>query len=215
MGENIPYSDMRQNYDKGELRDLDIRPLPADQFQKWMEEAVHNPGIIEPNIMSLATVSSGGQPSIRQVLLKGMNEDRPIWYTNYNSRKGKDLAQNPRAALLFFWESLERQVRIEGVVQKISPEQSDSYFNSRPRGSRIGAAISPQSEIVDKAELERLFAKAENEYSNTEIPRPAYWGGYEMIPESWEFWQGRPNRLHDRFLYVKSGEEWLVRRLAP
>ncbi len=215
MGENLSYSGMRQNYDKGVLTKENLKSNPIEQFGHWMEEAIRHPDILEPNIMNLATADKHGRPSSRLVLLKDIIEDSPVWYTNYNSRKGHELAENPYAALLFFWEPLERQVRIEGRVEKVSPEISDKYFSSRPVGSRIGAAISPQSEEIELEELEKLFAEAEKEYADKEILRPDYWGGYALIPDRWEFWQGRPNRLHDRFVYTLRDNGWEVHRLGP
>ena len=165
--------------------------------------------------MSLATVDANGRPSLRTILLRGWDRHGFTFFTNYESRKGRDIAENPRAALLFFWDKLSRQIRIEGSVQKITPDESDAYFQSRPRGHRLSAWVSAQSRpIGGRDELDARMSAIEARYPG-EVPRPPYWGGYRVLPERFEFWQGRPNRLHDRLVYSRDGELWTVERLAP
>lgn len=193
----------------------DALPDPVRQFGKWFEDAV---SIIsnDPNAMTLATVDSENRPHARIVLLKSFSEKGFAFYTNYNSAKGRQLATNPNAALCFYWPEMERQIRIEGEVQKMSREESEPYFNSRPVGSRIGAIASRQSqEINSREELERGFAELERKYADTEIIMPEWWGGYLLQPRSFEFWQGRESRLHDRLKYEKHGMEWRIKRLSP
>lgn len=209
--------DMRKEY---MARGLDERAVDADpirQFAVWFDDAVAA-HLLEPNAMALATATPDGRPSVRMVLLKGFDATGFVFYSNYESRKGRELAANPRAALDLFWVELERQVRIEGPVERLAPEQSDAYFHSRPRGSQLGAAASHQSAVLPGREpLERRLAELEAEYAGTEaIPRPEYWGGYRVVPEVMEFWQGRPNRLHDRLRYTRRvGDGWTIERLSP
>ncbi len=210
-------TDLRQNYQFNILSELDIHKNPFEQFSLWFEVALKS-NIREPNAMSIATVSLEGHPSIRTVLLKEYNKAGFIFYTNYKSRKGKELAKNPYIALLFFWDTLERQIRIEGKAQYISSQASDNYFNSRPKPSRIGAVASPQSEIIPNRNILEKNMKLLNEkYSNTtQIKRPEHWGGYIVKPTLFEFWQGRPSRLHDRIQYTLTQTgEWKIDRLAP
>ncbi|MEO0470858.1 MAG: pyridoxamine 5'-phosphate oxidase [Bacteroidota bacterium] len=208
-------SDIRVDYLQGSLERADLQDDPILQFEQWFQAAV-KAEVNEPNAMSLGTVKNG-QPSIRIVLLKGFDERGFVFYTNYNSRKGQEIAANTKAALTFFWPELERQIRIEGEFAKVSVEESDAYYNQRGKGSRIGAWASPQSEVIDGREaLEEKVAELSQQYAETdEVPRPTHWGGYRVKPHYIEFWQGRKSRLHDRFAYRKSGNAWTIDRLAP
>lgn len=198
-----------------ELREGAIAPNPFDQFARWFADA-SAAGIPDPNAMTVATVSPEGLPSARMVLLKDFDESGFVFYTNYNSRKGRELASNPYASLVFYWPLLHRQVRVEGRIEPVSAEESDRYFASRPLGSQISATISPQSSVISsREELEAKFAEAEAAAAGQPSRRPAHWGGVRVVPESIEFWQGRPNRLHDRLRYHRADGEWIVERLAP
>ena len=209
-------SAIRKEYKLKELRKRDVNHNPFLQFNIWLDEAL-KAMVNEPTAMNFATVSAQGRPSSRIVLLKGCTEDKLIFYTNYNSRKGTDLSQNPFAALTFFWPELERQVRIEGRIFKVSKELSDDYFKSRPQSSQIGAMASPQSTIIyDRKVLEDLEENITKELNGQQPERPAHWGGYYLSPDYFEFWQGRPSRLHDRIAFKKSAETaWEIVRLAP
>jgi pyridoxamine 5'-phosphate oxidase len=188
---------------------------PILQFQSWLKQATVA-GISEPTAMTLATTAADGQPSARMVLLKDVSEDGFVFYTNYESQKGHELAANPRAALVFYWPHLERQVRITGAVVKTSRAESEAYFQTRPRGSQLAAWASSQSSVIpDRAVLEDRVKKLEAEYSGTGVPLPPNWGGYRLRPESIEFWQGKPNRLHDRLRYTRDSDGWKIDRLAP
>jgi len=189
--------------------------LPIDQFHHWFDEAVKAKAL-EPNAMTLATVSTQGRPSTRVLLLKGADASGLVWFTNYGSRKGQELAENPFAAMQFVWGELERVVRIEGRVERVSDAESDEYYRSRPLGSRIGAWVSPQSSVLPaRADLEAAWAEQQARLGE-DPPRPPNWGGYRLIPDRWEFWQGRPSRLHDRLVYVRQPDaSWLIQRLAP
>ncbi|MDY7576787.1 pyridoxamine 5'-phosphate oxidase [Herbaspirillum sp. RTI4] len=208
-------SHLRKEYKLATLAEQDVTADPFSQFSIWFDEAL-KAELPEPNTMTLSTVSAEGRPSSRIVLIKNADEKGFSWFTNYNSRKGLDLAAQPYASLLFYWIELERQVRIEGRVEKVSAEESDAYFAVRPLGSRLGAIASQQSQpIADRAALEQQYARVEQ--SEGEHPvRPAHWGGYRLIPDEVEFWQGRPSRLHDRLLYSKTEKgEWHIKRLQP
>lgn len=206
---------LRQSYTQNELLEENVLENPIKQFGKWFKEAL-NAQILEPNAMALSTVSAG-KPHGRIVLLKGFDENGFSFYTNYKSNKGNEVAETPFASLTFFWGELERQVRIEGSIEKVSGEESDEYFHSRPRGSQIGAWVSNQSSVIAGREvIEQRLTELENEFKDLElIPRPAHWGGYCVNPERIEFWQGRPNRLHDRILFTKVGDDWKIERLSP
>jgi pyridoxamine-phosphate oxidase len=202
-----------------DFKDLSSSTDPFVQFQAWFKEAKECPELKEPNAMCLATCSKDGRPSVRTVLMKMIDRTGVIFYTNYNSRKGKELEENPFAAAVFFWEPLHRQIRIEGRVEKIPTEQSESYFHSRPRDSQISAAVSPQSSVVvSRTNLEEEWTKLREKYSDpvTVVPYPPHWGGFKIVPDCFEFWQGQTNRFHDRFVFTKTREDsWKICRLAP
>lgn len=205
---------LRREYMGESLDEADVAADPFVQFQRWFDEALRAE-LPMPNAMTLATATAEGAPSARIVLLKGIDHDGFVFYTNYLSRKGRELANNPRAALLFHWTELEREVRIEGGVEKVSADESDEYFASRPLGSRHAAIASPQSEpVANRAALERKFAEVAARQGDA-AQRPAHWGGYRLRPAAVEFWQGRPNRLHDRLLYTLQAGHWTLGRLAP
>ncbi len=212
MSETLAH--MRKNYARDTLDVGDVDPDPFVQFPVWLQAAIDHLGILEANAMALATVDSHGMPSVRMVLLKGFDERGPVFYTNYESRKGRDISANPQVALLFSWQSLERQVRITGTASRLSAEESDAYFAGRPQGSQVGAVASPQSEPVpDRAWLEARFDRFASQ--GMAISRPDHWGGYLISPTSFEFWQGRTNRLHDRLRYDLTSDGWDIVRLAP
>ncbi len=206
----------RQSYEMHSLDREDLNSDPIRQFETWFHDA-ELVKVIEPNAMALATSSPDGKPSVRIVLLKGFGERGFAFYTNYSSSKGQQLADNPNAALVFWWDKLQRQVRIEGTVSKLSESESEKYFHSRPRGSQLSAAASPQSQVVTKAELQSMRNKTEEKYGDEGlVPKPEAWGGYVLYPSRIEFWQGRENRYHDRFAYSrKENDDWLIERLAP
>lgn len=206
---------LRKDYALGQLDEQQVHPDPTEQFRLWLDEAL-SADLNEPYAMSLGTVNAEGQPSVRIVLLRGFDASGFMFFTNYESSKGQDLLAHPKAALTFFWQELERQVRIEGVVTRANAADSDAYFLSRPRESRIGAWASPQSQVLrDRAELEALLEQRVEEFEGTEVHRPAHWGGYRLRPHSIEFWQGRPSRLHDRIRYRLVDGVWVRERLAP
>jgi pyridoxamine 5'-phosphate oxidase len=207
-------ADLRKSYERAELNEKASLANPLGQFELWLNEAL-SAELPEPNAMTLATVGSDLRPSTRVVLIKGLDERGPVWFTNYDSRKGKQLAGNPYAALQFHWVELERVVRIEGRVEKISDAESDTYFHSRPLDSRIGAWASPQSQVIeDRSVLVGNAAKYAAKFL-LQPPRPPHWGGYRLVPDQWEFWQGRPSRLHDRLRYTLNKGAWVRERLAP
>ncbi len=207
---------LRHDYSAATLTEKEVKQDPIKQFDKWFNEAV-TANIHEPNAMTLATATNDGRPSARIVLLKGFNNDGFMFYTNYLSRKGKEMAKNPLVSVVFFWGGLERQVRIEGIIEKLSREQSEAYFHSRPKKSQLGAVASAQSqEIEGRKELEAKMAELEIQYADKEVPKPSYWGGYIIKPRIVEFWQGRRSRLHDRIVYKKiDNNNWKIVRLAP
>lgn len=209
-------ADLRINYSRKSLSETDVLANPIGQFDTWWQEAITS-DILEVNAMTLATASSDGIPSARIVLLKDFSEKGFVFFTNYESYKGQQLAENPKACLVFFWKELERQVRITGLVQTTSAEESDTYFLSRPEGSRIGAVTSPQSRSIESREwIDTLYNKNVELFSGKQIKRPDYWGGYIVRPVIMEFWQGRPSRLHDRIQYsLQDNNEWKIERLAP
>jgi len=205
---------LRKNYTFGQLSETEVPPNPLSLFQLWFDQAV-KAECPEPNSMTLATADAAGNPSARIVLLKGADEAGFTFFTNYESQKGKDLAVRPQAALLFHWHELERQVRIKGLVERVSPTESDEYFHSRPAASRIGAWASPQSaEIPNREFLEETEKRFAADFGD-KPPRPDHWGGYRLHPTEIEFWQGRPSRLHDRIHYQLDGAQWRIARLAP
>jgi len=209
-------ADLRKSYERAELSEDVSHADPLQQFDQWLKEAL-SAELPEPNAMTLATVGSNLRPSTRMVLIKGYDSRGLVWYTNYDSRKGQELAGNPFAALQFHWVELERVVRIEGQVHKISAEESDAYYQSRPLDSRIGAWASPQSQVIEgRSVLVAQAAKYAAQYL-LQPPRPPHWGGYRLVPDRWEFWQGRRSRLHDRLVYSRSDQDslWGRQRLAP
>ena len=206
---------MRKSYEQAALDEAHVQALPIDQFHRWFDEAVKAKAL-EPNAMTLATVGEDGRPSTRVLLIKGADPQGLVWFTNYQSRKGADLAVHPVAAMQFFWPELERVVRIEGRVERVTDAESDEYYRSRPLGSRIGAWVSQQSSVLASREpLEKAWAEQQARLGD-DPPRPSNWGGYRLVPDRWEFWQGRPSRLHDRIEYrLQADGRWLVQRLAP
>jgi pyridoxamine 5'-phosphate oxidase len=214
MAEQPPIADLRKSYEKGELDENSAHVLPLQQFQQWLQEAILAQ-LPEPNAMTLATVGADGRPSTRVVLIKGCDERGLAWYTNFDSRKGRELAGNPYAALQFHWVELERVVRIEGRVEKVGDAEADAYYASRPLDSRIGAWASPQSQVIhSRAVLVANAAKFAARYA-LHPPRPPHWGGFRLVPDRWEFWQGRRSRLHDRLCYRLEQGQWVRERLAP
>jgi len=208
-------ADIRTEYRRQSLAEQDVAADPIAQFTKWFEEAV-NAAVIEPNAMCLATATPDAYPSARMVLLKGFDARGFVFYTDYRSRKGQELADNPHASLCFFWGELERQVRINGAVQRISRVESDAYFQSRPLSSRVGAWTSHQSMVLtDRSALEQQLAANEERFASGDVPLPEHWGGFRIIPEELEFWQGRESRLHDRIQFRREAGVWVKRRLSP
>jgi pyridoxamine 5'-phosphate oxidase len=208
-------ANIRTVYQLQSLSEKDVDANPMIQFEKWWKQAIDR-NIGEPNAMTLATCTATGKPSARIVLLKGINENGFVFFTNYDSRKGKEIGENPFVSLLFFWKELERQVRIEGKIKKTSSVESNEYFSSRPRESRIGAWSSPQSAVIESRKvLEHNAAKYNRQYTTDDIPRPKNWGGFLVEPKAIEFWQGRPGRLHDRLQYSREKNKWIIKRLAP
>ena len=208
-------TNLRKNYCKYGLNRSDLEKTPLKQFDKWFVQA-KEAGVNEPNAMSISTVSAEGFPSSRTVLLKIYDEQGFVFFTNYTSQKSQEIDNNSNVALLFPWLDLERQIRISGQAEKISKKESFAYFTNRPRGSQLGAWISPQSKIIESRDfLQMKLAQIKSKFSNGEIPLPDAWGGYRIVPHRFEFWQGRSNRLHDRFVYEKNDDSWIINRLAP
>lgn len=214
---SINMESYRQSYEKSSLEEKDLSSDPISQFQKWIKEAEASEQILEVNAMTLTTVETTGYPRARVVLLKQVDAKGFQFYTNYNSAKGKAIEKNNKVSLSFFWPELERQIIILGTAEKLSEEDSTSYFHSRPRGSQLGAIVSPQSELIPDRNylVDRLHELTETYKEIEEIPKPKHWGGYNVKPISVEFWQGRPNRLHDRVIYFKEVDIWSKQRLAP
>ena len=208
------FSLLRTEYEHAPLERSALRDDPAQQFLTWLDEALAA-NVDEPNAFVLSTVSADGAPSSRTLLLKGFEIEGLVFYTNYHSRKAQDIEHDSRVSALFLWLPLHRQVRIEGSVVKVDTETSDRYFASRPTESRFASAMSPQSQVVDEGQLEGLLEDLKARYPDGNVPRPAHWGGYRLTPRSYEFWQGRQARFHDRFRYVKAGDGWQIDRLAP
>lgn len=212
---NSSIEQLRREYAQEELLEENVRENPIDQFTAWFDQALLSE-VTEPNAMSLATATKAGRPSVRIVLLKGFDSNGFRFFSNYKSRKGRELEENPHASLCFFWPELERQVRLEGVVSTVSRKESEEYFSKRPRLSQLGAWASNQSEeVASRKELEERFHVLEEEFSDESIPAPEFWGGYVLKPSSIEFWQGRRGRLHDRLLYESVSGDWVLKRLSP
>ena len=207
---------LRLSYEKGALEKQNLSDCPQELFKKWFDEAVAD-NILEANAVQFATVDATGQPSIRTLLLKEILEEGYVFYTNYESRKGRELEQNNKASFLLFWRESERQVRVEGMVEKLPESHSIDYYHSRPKGSQIGAWASPQSQVIkDRSIIEQKVLEVINKFDEVDhLPKPPQWGGYILKPTYFEFWQGRENRLHDRFEYKKNGDKWIINRLAP
>jgi len=206
---------LRTDYQLGTLSETDVNPDPVKQFDSWLQVAI-DAELPEPHAMTLATSTVEGRPSARIVLLRGYDERGFLFFTNYRSRKGRELLNNPHASLVLFWSPLERQVRIDGTVEKVSAAESDTYFQSRPIKSRLGAIASDQSEVIaDREVLEDRLREATEKYDQDNVPRPEHWGGFRIMPTAIEFWQGRRSRLHDRLLYTKTENDWQISRLSP
>ena len=214
--QKINIRDLRQDYRASSLSEKDVDQNPFQQFSRWFNESI-KAQILEPNAMTLATATADGIPNARIMLLKGFNEEGFTFFTNYNSKKAMEITENPNAALLFFWLELERQIRIKGKLFKVSQQESEDYFHSRPHGSQLGAHVSPQSSVIpDRDFLENRLKSLQEEYQDKEIPKPAHWGGYILKPEVIEFWQGGASRLHDRIVYtLQDNNTWKIERLAP
>ena len=208
-------ADLRREYARARLDEANVSPDPITEFARWFEEAV-KAEVQEPNAMTLASVSPDGAPSARIVLLKGFDERGFTFFTDYRSQKGGDLEQNPRAALVLYWPELERQIRITGAAVLVGREESEAYFRTRPRGSRISAWVSHQSQVIASRKLlEERVPELEQRFPGDDVPLPPYWGGFRVVPAAVEFWQGRTSRLHDRIRYVRDGEHWRIERLSP
>lgn len=215
MGPGPEFEHHRREYTRGGLHEADVAADPVEQFARWFAEARES-GAADPDAMYLATATAEGRPSVRTVLLRGFGEDGFRFFTNYASRKGRELAENPRAEALFYWSPLDRQVRIAGRVERLADAESDAYWAERPFGSRVAAAVSPQSEVLEsRTALAARYERLAEEREGRDVPRPEGWGGFRIVPETIELWQGRPNRLHDRLRYRRSGDRWVLERLAP
>ena len=216
MSDNHDIATMRKIYQLKSLKEEDVNADPILQFDTWWQEAIAHK-VEEPNAMTLATCNSLGRPSARIVLLKGIHNNGFVFYTNYNSRKAHQIDENPFVALVFFWKELERQIRIEGEIKKVSAKESDEYFSVRPRESQLGAWSSPQSNVIESAGfLQENMKKYYDKFQGEEVPRPEHWGGFIVEPNTIEFWQGKPGRLHDRLQYsLSENKEWFIQRLAP
>jgi pyridoxamine 5'-phosphate oxidase len=212
----VSIPDQRTDYTRFSLREEDVDPDPIRQFLLWFDQATRS-AVAEPNAMTLATCTSQGRPSARVVLLRGIEERGFSFFTNYESRKARELETNPWAALVFFWQEMERQVRVEGRIERVSADESNAYFRSRPASSRIGAWASPQSQVIESREvLEERCNELEKRFVDGAVTRPPHWGGYRLVPDAIEFWQGRASRLHDRLRYSRRQQgDWLIERLAP
>ncbi len=207
---------MRRSYRRGHLGDEVVAPTWLAQLRAWFDEAVATESVAEANAMQVATVDDAGRPSVRTVLVKGIDERGVVFYTNYDSAKGRDLARHPYAAAVLVWPTLERQVRVSGSVSRVDRAETEAYFAGRPRGSQLGAWASPQSDVVaSRTVLETAMADTEARFAGGDVPPPPYWGGYRIRPDVVEFWQGRPDRLHDRIRFRADGDEWAIERLAP
>lgn len=212
----MSFESYRTGYERTTLEESTLEQSPLDQLRLWLDEAYDSGLVREPNAMCVATVAANGQPSARMVLLRGLDRRGLVFYTSYLSRKGQEVAENPRVAITFFWAELERQVRIEGTISQLSDEESDAYFESRPRGHRLSAWASEQSRPIDRREtLDERLAHFAERFDGDDVPRPHSWGGYLITPHAMEFWQGRPNRLHDRLLYRRTERIWTIERLQP
>jgi pyridoxamine 5'-phosphate oxidase len=213
---NRPIETHRPSFVEEPLDEADVLVDPFAQFARWLDDAMSRDDVLEPSAMALATVGKDGRPSARIVLLRGLDERGFVFFTNYESRKAVELATSSAAALLFYWEPLHRQVRIEGEIARIAPDESDAYFAQRPRGHRLGAWASPQSRpVADRAKLEAAQRAYEMKFEGRNVDRPPFWGGYRLTPNRFEFWQGRLNRLHDRLAYDRGADGWRITRLAP
>ncbi|MFC2126614.1 pyridoxamine 5'-phosphate oxidase [Bacteroidota bacterium] len=212
----VDIATIRNEYSKRSVTKDNLADDPVDQFKVWMDEAVQAE-VYEPTAMTLATADQKNQPSTRVVLLKGIVDGKIYFYTNYNSRKGNDILENPKVAITFFWAEIERQVNINGIAEKVSEQESDAYFDSRPYSSRVGAWASPQSSVItNRAFIMKEFLKYSTKFAGRKVPRPPHWGGYAVIPDLFIFWQGRPSRLHDRIRYTRQeNNDWYKERLAP
>ena len=214
MKNNIGH--LRRSYDKYTLEESDLEKTPINLFEKWFQEAAQNNEIDEPNAMTVSTLGRDGFPRGRVVLLKAFSPSGFVFYTNYTSEKGKAIAKHSKVGLSFFWPSQQRQIHVHGKASKLLEEESETYFQSRPRGSQLGAWVSPQSQVIeDRGVLESSLYQLQKKYKDKPIPKPKHWGGYIVAPQDFEFWQGRPNRLHDRIRYFQVDSEWKYERLAP
>ncbi|MBL4716155.1 MAG: pyridoxamine 5'-phosphate oxidase [Bacteroidetes bacterium] len=213
MKENL--RDIDSEYFDKSLNESNVSSNPFEQFGKWFDDALKDSILPFANAMTLSTATKDGRPSARMVLLKDFGHEGFVFYTNYESKKAKELFENPFAALTFYWPALQRQVRVSGQVEKTTEAESDEYFNSRPRGSQIAASVSPQSNVVERSELDKSYEELDSKFADMDIPRPDFWGGFRLIPDIFEFWQGRPNRFHDRISYSLNSGTWTIERLAP